>query len=102
MSQVDLPDSTWHPVNTADSTWNPIYTADSTWNPVNTSLPEQAFITSIVQVGKYFFCGHPTGIFRSSDKGKTWELVLPSVENKVFILSVSGNVIYAITGERGC
>ena len=102
LSQVDLPDSTWHPINTDDSTWNPIYTADSTWNPINTNLPEQAFITSIVQVGKYFFCGHPTGIFRSSDKGKTWKLVLPSVENKVFILSVSGNVIYAITGERGC
>jgi hypothetical protein len=112
LSQVDLPDSTWNPINTSDSTWNPINTSDSTWNPINTgdstwnpintSLPEQAFITSIAQVGKYFFCGHPTGIFRSSDKGKTWKLVLPSVENKVFILSVSGNVIYAIIGERGC
>ncbi len=75
---------------------------DSSWNPNNTSLPEQAFLTSIVQVGKYFFCGHPKGIFRSADNGKTWKLVLPSVENKVFNLSVSGNVIYAIPRNAGC
>jgi photosystem II stability/assembly factor-like uncharacterized protein len=92
LSQVNPPDSVWHQVDPADSVWNPL----------NTSLPEQAFITSIVQVGKYFFCGHPTGIFRSSDKGKTWKLVLPSIEEKVFNLSVWGNVIYAIPTNRGC
>lgn len=76
---------------------------DSTWNPNNnSSLPKQAFITSIVQIGEDFFCGHPDGIFKTSDKGKTWKLILPSVENKVFNLSVSNGVIYAIPRNKGC
>ena len=76
---------------------------DSTWNPNNNnSLPKQAFITSIVQVGENFYCGHPDGIFKTADKGKTWKLILPSVENKVFNLSVSNGVIYAIPRNRGC
>jgi hypothetical protein len=59
----------------------------------------QASIASIIQVGEYFFCGHPAGIFRSSDKGKTWKMLLPSIENNVFNLSVSGNVIWAISSD---
>ncbi|MEJ8817310.1 WD40/YVTN/BNR-like repeat-containing protein [Lacibacter sp. H407] len=76
---------------------------DSIWNPNNnTSLPKQAFITSIVQVGENFYCGHPDGIFKTADNGKTWKLILPSIENKVFNLSVSNGVIYAIPRNRGC
>jgi hypothetical protein len=59
-------------------------------------------MTSITQVGENFFCTHPGGIFRSSDKGKTWKLLLPSVEGKVFNLFISGNVIYAIPSKGGC
>ena len=78
------------------------YDGGRTWQPIDAGLPAQASIASIIQVGEYFFCGHPTGIFRSSDKGKTWKLLLPSIENKVFNLSVSGNVIYAIPRDGGC
>lgn len=61
------------------------------------------FPTSITQVGEDFFCTHPAGVFKSSDKGKTWKLLLPSVRNKAFNLFVSGNVIYAtIPGKEGC
>jgi len=62
----------------------------------------QAFQTSITQVGENFFCTHPDGIFRSSDKGKTWKLLLPSIDDKGFGLFVSGNVIYAIRSKGGC
>ena len=103
---------TWQPIDADlqaqafivpfDKTLYQVDQTDSVWHPINTSLTEQAFITSIVQVGKYLFCGHPTGIFRSSDKGETWKLILPSIKNKVFNLSVSGNVIYAIPRNRGC
>ena len=78
------------------------YDGGKTWQPIDAGLPASLHIASIIQVGEYLFCGHPAGIFRSSDKGKTWKLLLPSIENKVFNLCVSGNVIYAIPGNGGC
>jgi photosystem II stability/assembly factor-like uncharacterized protein len=78
------------------------YDGGKTWQPIDEGLPAQLSISSIIQVGDYFFCGHPDGIFRSSDKGKTWKLLLPSIEGKVFNLAVSGNVIYAIPRNFGC
>jgi len=78
------------------------YDGGKTWQPIDAGLTATLSIASIIQVGEYFFCGHPTGIFRSSDKGKTWKLLLPSMENKVFYLFVSGNVIYAIPRNGGC
>ena len=90
-------------------TWQPIDAGlpvqvfiNSGWQSMLTNPPAQTFITSIIQAGKYFYCGHPTGIFRSSAKGKTWNLLLPSIRNKVFNLSVSGDVIYAIPTSGGC
>ena len=77
--------------------------SDSTRHPKDTtalSMPE--YKTTIIQVGENFFCGHTDGIYRSSDKGKTWKLVLPSVKGKMCILSVSGNVIYALQTESHC
>ena len=77
--------------------------SDSTWHPKdNTVLPAPTYITTIIQVGENFFCGHTDGIYRSSDKGKTWKLVLPSLKGKMFKLSVSDNVIYAIQMENHC
>jgi photosystem II stability/assembly factor-like uncharacterized protein len=59
-------------------------------------------ILSIKQMGKYLICGRSDGIFRSSDMGKTWKkLLLPTIENYGFNLSVSGNVIYVIP-NKGC
>ncbi|MBN9386304.1 MAG: hypothetical protein J0H74_36435 [Chitinophagaceae bacterium] len=75
---------------------------DSIWRTWNDRPRVKAFMTSIIQVGENFFCTHPHGIFRSSDKGKTWKLLLPSVQKKVFNLFVSGNVIYAIPSKGGC
>lgn len=70
-----------------------------TWN----NRPQlSASMSPIIQVGENFFCTHPDGLFRSTDKGKTWKLFLPSVEGKVFILFISGNVIYAIPSRGGC
>ncbi|MEO5684428.1 MAG: hypothetical protein ABIQ88_17440 [Chitinophagaceae bacterium] len=62
----------------------------------------QAFMPYIFQVGENFVCTNRDGIFRSTDKGKTWKLLLPSVGNKMFNLFVSGNVIYAIPSKGGC
>ena len=78
------------------------YDDGKTWRPIDAGLPAQRSISSIIQVGDFFFCGHPDGILRSADKGKTWKLLLPSIEGKVFHLVVSGNVIYAIPRIAGC
>lgn len=91
-------DSPWRPINAG----NPAQGADSVWHPKEAALTAQEYKTSIIQVGESFFCGHTDGIYRTSDKGKTWKLVLPSVKGKMFKLSVSGNVIYAIQMESHC
>jgi hypothetical protein len=85
-------------------TWQPLQdkvVIDSIWRTWNDRPGMQTFMNSIIQVGENFFS--PTnGIFRSSDKGQTWKLLLPSVEGKFFNLFVSGNVIYAIPSKGGC
>jgi len=94
------------------------YDEGKTWQPIDAGLHDKAdsigrtwndrhfaqrFATSIIQVGENYLCAHRDGIFRSTDKGKTWKLLLPSVKDKVFFnLFVSGNVIYAIPTRGGC
>ena len=75
---------------------------DSIWRTWNDRPTVKTFMTYIIQVGEIFVCVDRDGIFRSSDKGKTWKLLLPAVENKIFNLFVSGNVIYAIPSKGGC
>ena len=75
---------------------------DSIFRTWNDRPRVQAFGTSITQIGENFLCTHPDGIFRSSDKGKTWKLLLPAVEDKAFAVFFSGNVIYAIPSSGGC
>ena len=88
---------TWQPIDASDKVF-----IDSIWRTWNDRPRVQAFQTSVTQVGENFFSAHPGGLFRSSDKGKTWKLLLPSVEDKVFNVFVSGNVIYAIPSNGGC
>ena len=77
--------------------------SESTRHPLDTDdLMEPTYITTIIQVGENFFCGHTYGIYKSSDKGKTWKLVRSAEEGKMFLLSVFGNVIYAIQTLSHC
>ena len=52
-----------------------------TWKAIDEGLQPSLSISSIKQMGKYLICGHPDGIFRSSDMGKTWNIVHASVES---------------------
>lgn len=94
--------------------------AGKTWNRIDDGLPPSPNISSIKQIGSYLLCGHPDGIFRSSDMGKTWIKVHGSVDHamtasikpsiagaangnaKVFRIYVSGNIVYAVAGSSGC
>jgi photosystem II stability/assembly factor-like uncharacterized protein len=92
-----------------------------TWQAIDEGLRPSPSISSIKQMGKYLICGHPDGIFRSSDMGKTWNSVHPGVDEvgnnllkfitwsspsgeprNVFRIYVSGNVLYAVAGSAGC
>jgi len=90
---------TWQP---GDAARQDKAVIDSIWRTWNNRPGLQAYMTEIIQVGENFLCTHPGGIFRSPDKGKTWKLLLPAVDQKVFNLFVSGNVIYAIRSKGGC
>ena len=90
-----------------------------TWKAIDEGLKPSLSISSIKQMGEYLICGHPDGIFRSSDMGKTWNIVHSGVDNafkiggetwnilsndggKVFKIYVSGNVLYAVARYSGC
>ena len=86
-----------------------------TWKAIDEGLQPSLFISSIKQMGKYLICGHPDGIYRSSDMGETWNIVHSGeragfsihgsplrVDKKVFKIYVSGNTLYAVAGGLGC
>lgn len=98
------------------------FDSGKTWKAIDEGLPPSPSISSIKQVGNYLLCGHPDGIFSSSDMGETWNIVHPQVDGKVdnffnvsntsksassdnrkvFKLYVSGNVLYAVARNFGC
>jgi photosystem II stability/assembly factor-like uncharacterized protein len=90
-----------------------------TWQAIDEGLRPSPSISSIKQMGKYLICGHPDGIFRSSDMGKTWNIVHPGFDKNeftfvstwntaasepenVFKIFISGNVLYAVAVSAGC
>ncbi|MEQ9383979.1 MAG: sialidase family protein [Imperialibacter sp.] len=91
-----------------------------TWQAIDEGLQPSKNISSVKQLGGYLFVGHPDGIFRSPDMGKTWHRVHAGFGNplyaslkfalwtpaapveKVFKLYVSGNVLYAVAVSPGC
>lgn len=89
------------------------------WQAIDEGLPPSMFISSIKQIGNHLICGHPDGIFWSADMGKTWKKVHPGVDDnefrflptgnnssrepkRVFKVSVSGNILYAVAVSAGC
>jgi len=94
-----------------------------TWQAIDEGLRPTLFLSSIKQVGKYLILGHPDGIFRTSDRGKTWKSVHSGVDEQVdktefkfvppwntqatepgnvFKIFVSGNAMYAVVVSAGC
>lgn len=80
-----------------------------TWQRIDENLQVPAFMTAsefdatnqlsvsdFAQGDKYLFCCTNSGIFRSADLGKNWELVRLSSSNEMFRLVVSGKAVYAV------
>jgi len=72
------------------------------WQDIDHGIQASESISSILMIGKYLICGHPNGILRSADMGKTWNKVLPTIGKKVFEVYSAGNVLYAIPRDFGC
>ena len=73
-----------------------------TWQNTDKRILPHEYISDIHQHGQYLFSSNEKGIFRSSDKGKTWILTLPAKKDNMLNLTISGNVIYAIKAFNGC
>ncbi|HEX5625778.1 MAG TPA: hypothetical protein VFX48_07170 [Saprospiraceae bacterium] len=86
---------TWQRIDESISPIRFILTKDQGQSPVR-------MINDIEQLGDSLFCSLDTGIFRSTDWGKTWKLIFPNRGKKPFQLVVSGQVIYAVPVFSGC
>lgn len=76
-----------------------------TWQRIDGGLSPDDRIYNIEQAGKFLFCSHKSGISRSEDGGKSWELVYPSTGLRDlfrFQLAVSGETVYAVVVWGGC
>jgi photosystem II stability/assembly factor-like uncharacterized protein len=88
---------TWQPSNAGNKVL-----IDSIWRTWNDRPTVKAFSNSVIQLGENIYFPHRDGIYRSSDKGKTWKLLLPSAADNAFSLLMSGNMMYALHSRGGC
>ncbi len=73
-----------------------------TWTSLDVSLPSDQIIYGIVQAGDHLFCSLDSGIYRSSDKGRSWQLVHTTKGKERFDVVASGKSVFAIRRFNGC
>jgi photosystem II stability/assembly factor-like uncharacterized protein len=73
----------------------------TTWKAIDESLQPSKNISSVKQLGGYLFVGHPDGVFRSSDMGKTWNVVHSGVDqNEVKDAKIPNTTDSSVTKTR--
>lgn len=95
---------TWQEARTADkpNRLRASFDNGKTWQRIDETLPKHLHIYDIKQAGKYLYSSCDTGIYRSADRGKSWELVRKLEDNKrIVVLAVCGDVVYAVP-VQGC
>jgi photosystem II stability/assembly factor-like uncharacterized protein len=83
----------------AEGVSNWLYTSvdnGKTWQRMEEHLSQEWPIYDLKQVGQYLFCNSKAGVFRSSDRGKSWKLVLAAENGKPYNMAVSGKVVYVV------
>lgn len=83
-------------------TWERMIGPSNTVYDVDKGLFPARIIYDMQQDGDQLFCSCNTGIFRSTDRGKTWKLVLPAPAKILFDFTISGHAIYAVKVFDGC
>lgn len=74
----------------------------NTWQSMDAQLSIEKPLKNILQYGNYLFCSHSKGLSRSSDWGKTWEMVLPTTDKMVYELVIRDNSLFCYKVSEGC
>lgn len=78
------------------------YDHGRTWTRIDEGLPQIRRIRDVVKGGDFLYCSLETGIYRSSDLGKTWDQIRYTDGKTYYKLAFSGNRLYAMTAMAGC
>lgn len=72
------------------------------WQPLDVNLPSSQIVYSVVETMDDLYCSLDSGIYRSADAGRSWQLVRATKDKERFDLVTSGNAVYAIRRFNGC
>lgn len=73
-----------------------------TWEYFDKNLVGVDRIADIVSDSKYIYCSTNEGVFRSSNVGDSWELIMATTDKIGYRLTVSQDILYCIKGMNGC
>ncbi len=90
----------------AGSSWGMLGSEDGaqTWSSINTGLTSQSIQTLLLDPhdSTTLYAGTPAGLFKSTNRGSTWQLVLESKTGFVLAVDPLGdNTIYAASSAAG-
>lgn len=75
------------------------------WHMMDSGKPSDNKIDDILKMGNYWISARRTGVSRSTDLGKTWQLILSPEDDQAMIrfdLHQSGETLFAIVKQGGC
>jgi hypothetical protein len=73
-----------------------------TWKPLDVNLPSNQVVSSVVEIGDDLYCSLDSGIYRSTDRGNSWQLIRATKDKERFDLVASGKSVFAIRQFGGC
>lgn len=103
---VAIRTSTRNPNHSGKNYWVNISTdGGSTWHVMDSGNPSDHKIDDVIKMGDYWISARRTGVSRSKDMGKTWQLIMSPEDDQEmmrFDLHQSGETLFAIIKLGGC